>query len=100
MFSRSTAPAVCVSGNDSMGRHVRCCSMSVSAWAGVNMPRAPSGSGLFLLRCRRRRRVLRLPGAQLDVEAIGGVGDFLDRGVLLLALRLLHLRELFLGRIS
>src|SRR5688572_3095724 len=93
MFSRSTAPAVCVSGKDSMGRHVRCCSMSVSAWAGVNMPRAPSGSGLLLL---RRRRVLGLPRTKLDVEALGHVGDFLERGVLLSGLRLFQLGQLIL----
>src|SRR6185437_12698477 len=34
MFSRSTAPAHCASGRDSIGRHCSCCPISSSAWAG------------------------------------------------------------------
>src|SRR4051812_3904441 len=88
-FSRSTAPAACVSGSDSIGRHARCCSISVSACAGVSSdmvvrkPRRsrrdrarPSSSGGLLFRL-----VLRLPGAQLFIEASRDVGDFLDRVV-------------------
>jgi hypothetical protein len=54
MFSRSTAPAACVSGNDSIGRHTRCCSMRDSAWAGV--------SSDILLEVSRRARASRSGG--------------------------------------
>ena len=92
MFSRSTAPAACVSGNDSIGRHTRCCSMRVSACAGVSTirfsPRVALGRGdqeVFF------SGVLGLPGAQLLVETISHVGHFLDRGVVFLVLFARHL---------
>src|SRR6185312_9416266 len=101
MFSRSTAPAACVSGSDSIGRHTRCCSMRVSAWAGVSMrvashaPRGAEASGGLLL-----RGGLRLVSAQLLVETIGHVGDLVDGGVVLLVLHFFHLRFLLRSRIG
>src|SRR6186713_1133575 len=100
MFSRSTAPATWVSGSDSIGRHARCCSMSVSAWAGVSsdmsvQPRCParhakasrSGGLLVLL----GSLVLGLPHAQLLVETIGDRLQLLHGGVVFLVLHAGHL---------
>src|SRR5262245_6922490 len=103
MFSRSTAPAAWVSGNDSIGRHTRCCSMRDSAWAGVSSDirlnvsrraRASRSGGLLL------RAVLGLPRAQLLVEALGDFHHFLHGGVVHLVLLLLHLRLLVGGGIG
>ena len=78
--------------------------MSVSACAGVNMGisfesatvRMPpfDQEGFF------SADVLGFPGAQLFVEALGHVGDFLERGVLLLVLGLLELGQVVRARLS
>src|ERR1700735_4172994 len=90
MFSRSTAPAHCASGKDSIGRHCRCCPISSSACAGVNT----NSSALALLFlagvAAAVRVVLGLVDADLLVEAIGNTLELVDRGIVLLHLDLLH----------
>src|SRR5580693_430940 len=90
MFSRSTAPAHCASGRDSMGRHCRCCPISSSACAGVNTWSDALESLLFLAGVAAVRVALGLVDADLLVEAIGNTLELIDRGVVLLHLDLLH----------
>src|SRR5882757_5866395 len=80
MFSRNTAPAHCASGNDSIGRQVRCCPINSSAWAGLNTGASPLG----LLGC------LGLVHLHLLVEAVGDALQLVDGGVVLLNLDALH----------
>src|SRR4029078_6517459 len=107
MFSRSTAPAAWVSGNDSIGRHARCCSMSVSAWAGVRSDMCRQAPGLPATRQAQRSGgllvllgglVLGLPHAQLLVETIGNRLQLLHGGVVFLVLHAGNL-GLLLGRV-
>src|ERR1700722_3329233 len=95
MFSRSTAPAHCASGRDSMGRHCRCCPISASAWAGVNTA-AQLDSVLFLVAAGAGVRVvLLLVDAHLLVEALGDTLELVHGRVVLLHFDLVHLRLLF-----
>src|SRR6185437_4011578 len=89
MFSRSTAPAHCARGSDSMGRQVRCCPISSSAWAGLN-----TDSPLRIV------LVFGLVGPDLLVEAVRHALQLIDRGVVLLDLNTIQILEglLLLGR--
>src|ERR1700730_12052665 len=101
MFSRSTAPAHCARGRDSMGSHWRCCPISSSAWAGVS-----TGQALLLflaaVAAAGVRVVLGLIEANLLVEAVGYGLQLVDGGVVLLHFHFLHVglllrRELVAG---
>src|SRR5665213_1562061 len=91
MFSRSTAPAHCASGRDSIGRQVRCCPINSSAWAGLNTVESTFrlvGLGLVYL--------------DLHVEAVGHALQLIDGGVVLLdfdALHVVHVLLLFRRRL-
>src|SRR2546429_5105281 len=85
MFSRSTAPAHCARGRDSIGRHCRRCPISSSASTGLSTAR----SALLV--------VLRLEDADLLVEAIGDALQLIDGGIVLLHLDALHV-SLLRGR--
>src|SRR5690606_35996824 len=85
MFSRSTAPAHCARGRDSIGRQARRSLISASASDGVSMPPA-----LLLL-------VGLVEYPDLLVEAIRDGVEPVDVGVVLLRLALLELGFL-LGR--
>src|SRR6266496_2099352 len=80
MFSRNTAPAHCASGNDSIGRQVRCCPINSSASAGLNTVVLPLG----LL------GGLRLVNLHLLIEAVSDALQLIDGGVVLLYLDALH----------
>src|SRR5690242_15762372 len=80
MFSRSTAPAHCASGKDSIGRQVRCCAIRSSACAGVS-----TGASTFGL-----VGVLGFVHLHLLVEAIGHALQLIDGGVVLLDLNARH----------
>src|SRR6266850_4245148 len=89
MFSRSTAPAHCARGRDSIGRHCRRCPISSSASTGLSTD--PSALGLVL--------VLGLEQPHLLVEASGHALELIDGGIVLLHLDALHVIEgLFLFR--
>src|SRR6185312_2508461 len=87
MVSRSTAPAHCASGRDSIGRHCSCCPISSSAWAGW------STYSLLLIGC------LRLEDPHLLVEAVGDRLVGVQGGVVSLDLHALELghRLLLIG---
>src|SRR6185503_14530291 len=107
MFSRSTAPAHCASGRDSMGRHCRCCPISSSAWAGVSWPMGPAGTGvcsvLFLVGIGAAVGiVLCLEDPDLLVETVGDRLQLVDGRVVFLNLHLLraiHVGFLLRGRL-
>src|SRR5579864_2289799 len=91
MFSRSTAPAHCASGNDSMGRHTRCCPISSSACAGLNTRSAFTLVGPGLVDLDLRIEALRNALQLIDGGIVLLYFDTLDRvhGLLLLRRRLL-----------
>src|ERR1700731_1506438 len=102
MFSRSTAPAHCARGRDSMGRHWRCCPISSSAWAGVSTERRSALLFLAAVAAAGVRVVLGLVEANLLVEAVGDSLQLVDGGVVLLHFHFLHVglllrRELVTG---
>src|SRR5882762_5851583 len=79
MFSRSTAPAHCASGNDSIGRHVRCCPINSSACAGLNT-----------VISTLRLVVLGFVYLDLLVETVSDALQLIDGGVVLLHFHALH----------
>src|SRR2546429_7870653 len=89
MFSRSTAPAHCARGRDSIGRHCRRCAISSSASTGLST--VPSTLRVVL--------VLGHEHPHLFVESVGDALELIDSGVVLLHLDALHVGEgLFLVR--
>src|ERR1700748_439218 len=90
MFSRSTAPAHCVSGNDSIGRHCTRCPISWSASAGA------STSALLLV---PGVRGFLLENADLLVEAIRHLLQGVDGGVVLLNFDGVHRLLAVFGRL-
>src|SRR5258708_37695324 len=86
MFSRNTAPAHCASGNDSIGRQLRCCPINSSAWVGLNTAASPLGllGGLGFV------------DLDLHVEAVGNALQLIDGGVVLLDLDSLQVVHGFL----